>query len=252
MGGQMGRALLRFFLMVFFMIVSSKSSGVMSVFDSSSYLLANKILSSSYLMINEAKHIGQNLDTLNTVIGKEDPFNFSVLAHKISQEILSLRGFSKTRFLIPGFETKKEDFSSLRTEFDRIFSGEFNQRGYMSQKSQEKISERRNVFFKDSVLTSLALVSSQKETLKSGVLELSAILKEADLARDLRSDISTTNRLLSMIVSEIIQVRALLIQHLEMNSAVRVRNLPILLEKRSLGNKSSPNLLDDQGRDVFL
>ena len=207
----MGRTLLGLLLTLFYMTMSCESYGVMSVFDSSSYMLANKILTSSYHMIGEAKRIGDNLGALTTVLGKADAFDFSRLAHKLSQDTLSLRKFSETRFLVPGFETKKHDFLSLKDEFERSFSGKFNQKGYMTRQMQEKTSQRRDAFFKEAVLTSLALISCQKETVQLGLEELSSILKEVKFSHDLRSDIATTNRLLSLIVFEMIQERALCI-----------------------------------------
>ena len=216
---------------------------IMNVFDSSNYMNLTHLITSSGKQLNEQKLTTAGLDSLNSSIGSGLPFNFSTIESMIRRKSFSLSDFSVSRYDISGFETRKRDFTSYRSTMEESILGRFSDKGVLSHVDREAIGQRRDSLVKESILSGLALSSQQKESLHTSQAELGAILNEAKRARDLRSDIATTNRLLALIANEAIQTRALLLQQLEIESAKSSKMLPISLEKRG-PNKTQTNSLN--------
>ncbi len=249
----MGRTFYRLFLSCLFfsfcMMKSFESEGVMSVFDSSNYANLTQIITASDKLLNEQKHMGASVDNLNTSLGSPLPFDFSNLEKMMQGKRFSLSDFSLSQISIPGFETRKSDFGSQRSNYESALLACFNEKGVLSHEENSAIRKRRDDLFKESVLSGLALASSQKESLQLSQAELSSVLKEGKVARDLRSDIALTNKILALIAGEMTQMRAILIQHLELNSSNSSQNLPISLEIQDQPQlPNSDSLKDDLGR----
>ena len=243
----MGRTFFRLFLRgviltFFFGMKSFESFGVMSVFDSSNYANLTQIITASNKLLNEQKHLGASVDDLNSAFGNPLPFDFSKLERMMKRKSFSLSDFSLIQSSIPGFEPLKSDFTSHRAGYEGALLARFNEKGMLSHEEHQKVGQRREALFKESVLSGLALAAQQKESLQTSQAELSSVLKEANLARDLRSDIALTNRLLSLIVNESIQMRALLLQQLEIKSAASSQKLPISLTSQDQ-TQPSPSIL---------
>lgn len=230
----MGRAFYRLFLrglcLSLFMMKSFESFGVMSVFDSSNYSNLTQIITSGNKLLNEQKHMGGSLDTLNTSLGSPMPFDFSKLERMIRRKSFSLSDFSVIEPLLSGFDPPQTDFLSKRTHYENALLPRFNTQGLLSHEEHQKVGQRRNTLFKESVLSGLALASQQRSALQISQAELTSTLKDAHLSRDLRSDVAITNKLLTMIVNEMIQMRALQLQQLEIKSTEGAMSLPIALE----------------------
>ena len=249
----MGRTFYRLFLscvcLSFFVMKSFESAGVMSVFDSSNYANLTQIITASDKLLNEQKQMGASMDNLNASLGSPLPFDFSNLEKMMSGKRFSLSDFSLSQFSIPGFETRKSDFGSQRSNYENALLACFNEKGVLSHEENAMIRKRREGLFKESVLSGLALASSQKESLQLSQAELSSVLKEGKVARDLRSDIALTNKILALVAGEITQMRAILIQHLELNSSNSSQKLPISLETQDQPQSSNAGFLkNDLGR----
>ncbi|MBS0184786.1 MAG: hypothetical protein JSS34_00285 [Proteobacteria bacterium] len=207
-------------------------SAVLSVFDSSTYGLTNQLLSVFRESARKMKAMNSGIESLQNILGKGEAFNFSEIESMLKKERLSLLPFSAG-----GSSYKKDeknfDFLSYRNLFEKFWVGSFKGKKYISKECQDEILKFRESHFKESIITGLAFVAHQRETLKSASFDLSLILKEAELATNLRSDTTTTNRLLSFIAHELILTRALLIQLLETQNMKDGFNLPIVLEKTS-------------------
>ena len=234
----MGRALFRLILMS--LIITFKTQNVdaiMNVFDSSNYGNLTQLIASNGKQLNEQKLTTAGLECLNSSLGSGMPFNFSSIEHMMRRKSFSLSDFSISGYSIPGFETRKSDFTSYRSTYEDSLLSKFNDKGVLSHHDREEIGERRDALFKESVLSGLALSAQQKESLQASQAELTSILKHASLSRDLRSDVAISNRLLTLLVNETIQTRALLLQQLEMESSKGARSLPISLERRFINGK---------------
>lgn len=212
----------------------------MNVFDSSNYSNLMQLITSSGKQLNEQKLTTASIDNLNSTIGSSVPFSFSNIEGMIRRKSFSLNDFSLSRYSIPGFETRKTDFTSYRRTYEESLLGKFSESGVLSHGDREAIGQRRDSLFKESVLTGLALSSQQKESLQTSQAELGTILNEAKLSKDLRSDVATINRLLALIANELIQTRALFVQQLEMESAKSSKMLPISLEKGPVNKEEKP------------
>ncbi len=205
---------------------------VLSVFDSSTYGLTSQLLSSFQESFNEMKIMSSDIESMRNILGKGDIFDFSDMESMLKKERTSLIPFA-TIGEFSSDDSKSLDFLSYRKMFEKSWLGSFNEKGQMTRRHQDHIVKFREARFKDSILTGMAFVAHQKTTLKQSSMDLSSILKEADHATNLRSDATTTNRLLSFIAHETIQTRALLIQILEVQNMKEGFNLPIALERSS-------------------
>ena len=246
----MGRALFRLILRGLFFLNTQNVDAIMNVFDSSNYANLTQIITSSGKQLNEQKLTTAGLESLNSSLGSALPFNFSTIEGMIRRKSFSLSDFSISRYSIPGFETRKSDFTSYRMTMQESLLGRFNDKGVLSHQTREMIGQRREGLFKESVLSGLALSAQQKESLQTSQAELTSILKHASLSRDLRSDVAATNRLLTLLVNETIQMRALLLQQLEMESSKGARSLPISLERRVLNKSDEKPLMGFLGKGV--
>jgi len=211
-------------------------SAVLSVFDSSTYGLTSQLLSVFRESARKIKMVNAGIESMQNILGKGEVFSFSEIESMLKKERLSLIPFS-----MGGSSYKKDeknfDFLSYRNLFEKFWVGSFKDKKYISKERQNEILKFRESHFKESILTGLAFVAQQKGALKSSSFDLSLILKEAELGTNLRSDATTTNRLLSFMAHELILTRALLIQLLETQNMKEGFNLPIVLEKTSLKQK---------------
>ena len=246
----MGRALFRFILVSLCLLSIQSVHAIMNVFDSSNYANITQLIASNGKQLNEQKLTTAGLECLNSSLGSALPFNFSSLEHMMHRKSFSLSDFSLSQYDIPGFETRKRDFTSYRRTMQESLLGRFNDKGVLSHETREMIGERREGLFKESVLSGLALSAQQKESLQTSQAELTSILKHASLSRDLRSDVAITNRFLALLVNETIQTRALLLQQLEMESSRGARTLPISLKKRSTPQSNEKSLRGFLGKGV--
>ncbi|HQS83527.1 MAG TPA: hypothetical protein PLY23_01260 [Alphaproteobacteria bacterium] len=179
-----------------------------------------------------------DIELMRNILGNGSVFNFSEIESMLKKERVSLNAYS-TSGIFSKDDLKSLDFLSLRKLFEKSWQGSFNDKKYMSRAHQEEVARFREAQFKESILSGLAFVVYQKGTLKKSSMDLSFILKEAELGENLRSDTTTTNKLLSFIAHEIIQTRALLIQVLEVQNMKEGIRLPIALEKSPLSQGSN-------------
>ena len=208
-------------------------SGVLSVFDSSTYGLTSQLLSSFRSSFSQIKMMTSDIESMRNILGNGSVFNYSEIESMLKIERASLSAYS-TSGIFSKDDVKSFDFLSLRKFFEKSWLGSFNDKKYMSRAHQEQVVRFREFQFKESILSGLAFVVHQKGTLKQSSMDLSFIIKEAELGENLRSDSRTTNKLLSFIAHEIIQTRALLIQVLEVQNMKEGVRLPIALEKRPI------------------
>ena len=249
MGGAMDHALLRsvlknvcskrkikkigiFFVKILGLILFSKNplEGVLSVFDSSTYGLTRQLLSSTNDTLTEAKRMTQEIASLHSLLGKQE--FYAPHRHDFFLKEMNILGdFSRLSFLELGKREIARDLLSHRFLFERVWLGHFTPEKPITLEVQRSIVHTRESLLKDSILNGVSFVNTQKEELKNSTQNLSLILEEANHNTTIRTEIITTNRLLSFIAYQLIQERALLIQLIETSMLKEGLNLPIALTR---------------------
>lgn len=230
--------------------VAIPSAHATAVFDAASCARMGEMLSNGAQQLSKLQGLSSELQSLNAVMGTHLPASatgalgrmgglsgeFAGLLNGISSpyadSLSSLNAFS-SRHGAP-------DFSRFIIAKDYIKSKLFAESGQpLSVAQHDEIRQERTHVIKESSINSVALASQQKNTIKKAHQQIEHLGQQALESPTIHDDLRTTNQLLAIIATELVQQRAILAQQLELNAAVIADQMPLVFKSTSLARPTS-------------
>lgn len=92
---------------------------------------------------------------------------------------------------------------------------------------QREIQQNRQTFIQQSATATMAMAAQQKEGLKDAQKQIQTLSKRGKDSTTLREDMKTNNQLLSVIASELLNLRIMLVNQAEIQASVAANQVPI-------------------------
>lgn len=227
----------------------------MLTFDPQSFARAGEMLSVTNTMVGQLTTIKNDLNALQKITGiplievdafrlKEQfiqnllkPFKSAYIDHLSSISIL--KGANNDVLNFTTLEGAKAKIAEQLFPKQSLQSAALNGLKDITT-SQLKTRNLHENALTTSSLNGAALSQQQKASLKSAHENLENLAGSAMEASSLHADLRATNQLLSLIASELIQQRALIAQHLELQATTSAYHMPVVFREETARGEQVP------------